>query len=127
MHGACPRPGCRAATRETSVRSNAGELHTNGTGKHLAWRSNAGVGPVLRPPAAVKKYGAGNMPSVRTRLARLGSHLQAVKKCGVGIYFNSSPGRERANWEEIQSWDSNNAEKELDLQLQSIGQVSNLC
>jgi hypothetical protein len=76
----------------------------------------------------VKKYGAGNMPSVRTQFARLGSHLQAVN-CGVGnqYYFNPSPDRERANWEEIQSWDSNNAEKELDLQLQSIGEVSNLC
>jgi len=61
------------------------------------------VGSVSRPPAAVKKYGAGNKRSVRTRFARVGSQLQAVKKCGVGnqYYFNPSLGRERTNWEEI--------------------------
>lgn len=66
------------------------------------------------------KYGAGNKRSVRTRFARFGSHLQAVKKCGVGIqyYLNPSPGREEANWEEIHRF---GIRWELDLQLQSIG------
>ena len=79
------------------MRRNAGELHTDGTDKHLAWRSNTGVGSVSRPTAAMK-YGAGNENSIY----KIWITSPSREEVGVGnqYYFNPSPGR-GANWKEI--------------------------